>query len=87
MGKLWDQLQRAEASVAHRPKSSVAPQVKAMAPKPSAPNPATGSPTEVKAKRGRPRIEDKGKTLSDAKPWVAAGMSRSSWYLRRKSPK
>jgi hypothetical protein len=32
---------------------------------------------------GRPRIEDRSKTLAATKPWLAAGMSRSTWYLRQ----
>ena len=39
---------------------------------------------EPKPKVGRPRIEDRGKTLTDLKPWAAAGISRASWYRRRK---
>lgn len=34
-------------------------------------------------RRGRPRIEDRDKTLKATKPWVAAGMSERSWYRRR----
>lgn len=37
-----------------------------------------------KVKVGRPRAEDRGKTLSDTKPWVAAKMSRASWYRKNK---
>jgi hypothetical protein len=33
---------------------------------------------------GRPRIEDKGKSFEATKPWVALGMSRRTWYSRRK---
>ena len=35
------------------------------------------------AKRGRPLDVDKAKTLTAIKPWVAAGMSRRTWYRRR----
>ena len=35
-------------------------------------------------KPGRPRLEDAGKTLTARKPWVAAGMSRATWYARQK---
>jgi hypothetical protein len=35
-------------------------------------------------KRGRPRIEDKDKTLTATKPWVALGMCRRTWEKRRK---
>lgn len=33
---------------------------------------------------GRPRLEDKDKTAEALKPWKAAGMSRATWYNRRK---
>jgi hypothetical protein len=36
-----------------------------------------------KVKIGRPRVEDRGKTLSDRKPWVKAKMSRATWYRRQ----
>jgi hypothetical protein len=40
-------------------------------------------PPHVTFKRkGRPKIEDKDKTAEAAKPWIAAGMSRRSWYRR-----
>jgi hypothetical protein len=41
---------------------------------------------DIKAppKKGRPRIEDKGKSFEATKPWVALGMSRRTWYARRK---
>jgi len=42
------------------------------------------SPKELSAKRGRPRFEDRGKTIEAAKPWVEAGMSRASWYRRKR---
>ncbi len=38
---------------------------------------------ETKPKRGPPRIEDRGKTLTATKPWGAAGMSRATWYRRQ----
>lgn len=40
---------------------------------------------EPKPKIGRPRIEDRGKTLSDTKPWLKAKppMSRATWYRRQ----
>lgn len=34
-------------------------------------------------KVGRPRIEDKDKTIEAKKPWLALGMSRRSWYTRK----
>jgi hypothetical protein len=36
------------------------------------------------SKRGRPRIEDRDKTIEALEPWKAAGMSRTSWYNRRR---
>jgi hypothetical protein len=36
------------------------------------------------AKRGRPRIEEIGQTISDLRPWEALGMSRATWYRRKK---
>jgi hypothetical protein len=44
--------------------------------------PAKSGPREA-AKRGRPRIEDRDKTLNATKPWAALGMSRRTWYRRR----
>jgi hypothetical protein len=41
--------------------------------------------TEIR--RGRPRIEDKDKTLTATKPWEKAGMSRSTYYNRKKEEK
>ncbi len=41
------------------------------------------APSPREAKRGRPRIEDRAKTLQATKPWVAAGMSERTWYRRR----
>jgi hypothetical protein len=60
---------------------------KQSAPKPSATiaKPKTDSaPVDFKIKRGRPRIEDKGKTLSDLKPWLSLGMCRRTWEKRQK---
>jgi hypothetical protein len=34
-------------------------------------------------KKGRPRLEDRDKTFEARKPWVAKGMSRSTWFRRR----
>jgi hypothetical protein len=34
--------------------------------------------------RGRPRIEDRDKTIEARKPWEALGMSRRTWYRRQK---
>src|ERR1700688_1556884 len=41
--------------------------------------------TRDQPKRGRPRIEDRGKTIEARQPWKAAGMSRASWYERRRA--
>jgi hypothetical protein len=38
-------------------------------------------------KIGRPRIEDRAKTLTATEPWKAAGMSRRSWYRRQRDSK
>lgn len=45
--------------------------------------PVTNPARERVPKRGRPRIEDRAKTLQATKPWVAAGMSERTWYRRR----
>ncbi len=37
----------------------------------------------VKAKLGRPCIEDRGKTNEATKPWLKLGMSRRTWYRRQ----
>lgn len=56
--------------------------------------PVTGANPKARAdeiparpKTGRPRIEDRGKTIEALKPWVVAGMSRRSWYRRRSTAK
>lgn len=36
------------------------------------------------AQRGRPRLEDQGKTIEAQKPWEALGMSRRTWYRRKR---
>jgi hypothetical protein len=81
MAKLWDMMQRAEAG-ASNPK----PRSKQSAPKDSTPVDigAQALPRPIaKPKRGRPMIEERDKTLTATKPWLALGMSRSSWYLRQ----
>jgi hypothetical protein len=35
------------------------------------------------AKKGRPRIEDRAKTIEARKPWLKLEMSRRTWYRRR----
>jgi hypothetical protein len=34
-------------------------------------------------KTGRPRLEDRDKTLEATEPWAAAGMSRTTWFRRQ----
>jgi hypothetical protein len=34
-------------------------------------------------KTGRPRIEDRAKTIEARKPWLKLGMSRRTWYRRQ----
>jgi hypothetical protein len=40
--------------------------------------------TISRPRRGRPRKGDSRETISRAKPWATAGISRASWYRRRK---
>lgn len=44
---------------------------------------ATG-PRETKSKGGRPLAKDADKALMKTKPWLTEGMSRASWYRRKK---
>jgi hypothetical protein len=34
-------------------------------------------------KKGRPRIEDRAKTIEARKPWLKLGKSRPTWYRRQ----
>jgi hypothetical protein len=34
-------------------------------------------------KKGRPRLEDRAKTIEARKPWLKLGMSRRTWYRRQ----
>jgi hypothetical protein len=34
-------------------------------------------------KKGRPRIEDRARTIEARKPWLKLGMSRRAWYRRQ----
>ena len=34
-------------------------------------------------KKGRPRIEDRAKTIEAKKPWLKLEMSRRTWYRRQ----
>ena len=36
-----------------------------------------------RAKTGRPRIEDRAKTIEAKKPWLKLEMSRRTWYRRQ----
>jgi hypothetical protein len=33
--------------------------------------------------KGRPRLEDRAKTIEARKPWLKLGMSRRTWYRRQ----
>ena len=35
-------------------------------------------------RKGRPRIEDRANTIEAKRPWEAKGMSRSTWYRRKR---
>jgi hypothetical protein len=40
--------------------------------------------TRAQVKReGRPRIEDRAKTIEARAPWLKLGMSRRTWYRRQ----
>lgn len=43
--------------------------------------------TAFKPRVGRPRIEDRDKTLAATKPWDKLKMSRASWYRRQQEQK
>lgn len=40
-------------------------------------------PRETKRKSGRPLAKDRDKTIEAAKPWIAEGLSRATWYRRQ----
>jgi hypothetical protein len=44
-------------------------------------NPPIG---ETIIRRGRPRKEAIDETITAAKPWIAAGLSRATWYRRQR---
>jgi len=74
MAKLWDMIQKTE-SLAPKPKAKSAPvNIEA----------DTLAQSIAKPKRGRPRIEERDKTLTAIQPWKALGMSRRTWEKRRK---
>ena len=35
-------------------------------------------------RKGRPRLEGRAKTIEAKRPWEAKGMSRSTWYRRKR---
>jgi len=47
----------------------------------------TVSPTAetISVRRGRPRAGRASETITAAKPWAAAGLSRATWYRRMKA--
>lgn len=53
------------------------------------PNPAVvaSSPPEPIRKRGRPLAKDAAKALEQTRPWEVEGMSRRTWYRRKKTKK
>jgi hypothetical protein len=42
-----------------------------------------GRTDETPSKKGRPRIEDRAKTIEARQPWLKLGMSRRTWYRRQ----
>lgn len=52
-------------------------------PQPPSPSASTVAPEATKPKAGRARLEDRDKTIEATKPWVAAKMSRRTWYRRQ----
>lgn len=50
--------------------------------------PGQSAPTQVGSqspKMGRPMIGAEGETITAQRPWKAMGMSRSTWYRRRRN--
>jgi hypothetical protein len=39
--------------------------------------------TEHRTTKGRPRVEDRAKTIEAKKPWLKLEMSRRTWYRRQ----
>lgn len=52
---------------------------------PLKPAPRTDEP--LKIARGRPKKGTESLTFSAQKPWEAEGISRATWYVRRKQAK
>ena len=51
---------------------------------PVRPRPAQRHVVRIKPRKtGRPRIEDRAKTIEAKKPWLKLGMSRRTWYRRQ----
>ena len=46
-----------------------------------------GEPRRDFARRGRPRLEEAASTIEATMPWLKLGMSRRTWYRRRKETK
>lgn len=44
---------------------------------------SNGKLVPARPRRGRPRLEDIGQTLTRTKPWAKLGMSQSTWYRRK----
>lgn len=42
-----------------------------------------GEVDSIPRRKGRARIEERGQTIEALKPWLAAGMSRRTWFRRR----
>jgi hypothetical protein len=50
------------------------------------PNSASKKSIVPRARKvGRPRVEEKSETFEAEKPWLEMGMSRRTWYARRKA--
>jgi len=41
----------------------------------------------IVVRRGRPRVEERDKTLAATKPWRKMNMSRATWYRRQSEQK
>jgi hypothetical protein len=72
-----------QSNAASKPKTAVAKAKRLIKAPGKATDGGTAGETAPKVRKGRPRLEDRAKTLAATKPWDAAGMSRSSWYKRQ----
>lgn len=43
------------------------------------------NPLEAKPKRGRPLNKDRATAIEATKPWIGEGVSRRTWYARKKA--